>query len=221
METKKTNNEAVNDNAKVSEKWMNTATETMMDVYNKQLQFTTKLYDNFFNTVLGSNKGSGERKNVSDIFLNSDLAKWPGSMFNGSERGSTPFLASIDDIYKKMLEYNRNLMSSLQNIKAYQIDWSGVNDGYLKIIETQLEASKKIASSLSETYNKQMDFSIEVNKKLMEEINNQLISLAKQNQKMMTEFLKTQQTSTSGEEKKEKESNPSENKKKWEAPVTN
>ena len=227
MEAKKTNGETVNDTAKISEKWLSATTEAMMDVYNKQIQFTAKLYDNFINSFSGNNRNFGEQKNVPNMFLNSDLAKWPGLSFKTIENNYNPFFPSIDDVYKKMLEYNRNFLESLKNIKDNQIDWSAVNTEYFKTIESQLEASKKIGNSLNESYNTKKDFFIESNKKLMEEVNIQLGSLINQNQKIVTEFFNTQKTShkeqpsTGAEEKKNKEANTAEPKKKWEAPVSN
>jgi hypothetical protein len=221
MEATKTNTETVVDNAKTSEKWLNATTEAMMDIYSKQLQFTTGLYDNFINSFLGAGKIKTERKNFSDMFLNSDLGKWSGTLLNDFSSNSSPFLTTLDGFYKQMLENNRNLLASLQNINTNQIDWKAVNSEYLKTIETQIEASKKMGNSLTEAYNKRIDLSIDTNKKLMEEVNIQLNLLIKQNQKFVNEFFKTQQSSVNVEDKKSKEpsSSPSETKKKWEVPV--
>lgn len=229
MEATKTTNETIIEGAKVSEKCLNEISESMMNVYNKQLQFATGLYDNFINTFFGNVNGLNDRENFSDMFLNSDLAKWPGTSFTNTGVSSNPFLAAFDKIYKQTLEYNRNLLASINNtIKGNQVDRTKTNADYLKTFENQLEISKKIVVMLTETFNKQMDLSIEANKKLMDEINNQLNPLMKQNQKLWAEFLKTQQTSSNGENKnkdaspsdvKKTEAKQSDAKKKWDIPV--
>lgn len=220
METTKTNNETVIEGAKMSEKWFNETSEAMMNVYNKQLQFTTGLYENFANMFFGNTKSWSERQNFSELFLNSDLAKWPGVSFTGSNGGSNIFLSSFDRIYKQTLEYNRNLLASLNNtMKENQFDWSKINEDYLKSTELQLEISKKMIISLSEMSNKQLDLSIDYNKKVMDEINTQLNALVKQNQKMWTEVYNMQEQQSNVEEKKTKESAKSETKKKWDVPV--
>ena len=56
MEATKTNKETVIDGAKVSEKWFTETSEAMMNLYNKQLQYTTGLYDNFTHMFFGNNK---------------------------------------------------------------------------------------------------------------------------------------------------------------------
>lgn len=220
MEATKTNNETIIEGAKMSEKWFNETSEAMMNAYNKQLQFTTGLYENFTNMFFGSTKNWSDRQNFSELFLNSDLAKWPGVSFTGSNGGSNIFLSSFDRIYKQTLEYNRNLLASLNStIKDNQFDWSKINEDYMKSAELQLEVSKKIIVSLSEMSNKQLDLSIDYNNKVMDEINTQLNALVKQNQKMWTEAYNMQEQQSNVEEKKTKESAKSETKKKWDVPV--
>lgn len=220
MEATKTSNETVIESAKMSEKWLTETSEAMMNVYNKQLQFTTELYENFSTMFFGNTKGWGERKNFSDMFLNSDLAKWPGISFSETSSSSNVFMASFDKMYKQALEYNRNLLASLNSaMKNNQVDWSKINAEYLKTIEMQLEISKKTIVSLSETANRQLDLSIETNKQLMEKLNVQMSSLMKQNQKLWGDFENTQQEPVNGEDIKNKESNKTEAKKKWNVPV--
>lgn len=220
MEATKTSNETVIESAKMSEKWLTEISEAMMSVYNKQLQFSTEIYENFSNMLFGNTKGWGERKNFSDMFLNSDLAKWPGTSFTETSGNSNVFMASFDKIYKQTLEYNRNFLASLNSaMKNNQVDWSKTNAEYLKTMEMQFEISKKTIVSLSETSNRQLDLSIEANKQLMERLNVQLNSLMKQNQKLWGDFESTQHEPANGEDNKNKESNKTETKKKWNVPV--
>jgi len=208
-------NHTATETPKTAEKMINDTTKEMMEVYNKQLNLTTGFYNNFFNSVMSNSKSWNGSKGFSDSFLNSDLMKLFPIPFSGMGSSfSNPLLPSFDKLYKQLLEYNSNMFSTLSNGIKSTTDWSAISKGYTETVENRLEVFKKILTAMSETYNKQLDFSIGNTKKMMEEINNQFNTIINQNQKLQEDVLATYQVPFDEEEKKIKESNLNESKKR-------
>ena len=220
METTKTN-EALLDNAKVAERWFNDTSSSMMDLFNKQLNLTTGFYSNLLNSTFGNSKGWGVNQGFIDNFLNGNSTKWlsPVSSFS-TNNGSSNFFSSYDKMYKQLLESNRHFLSAFSNqVKSNDIDWNSINKDYKETIDRRIESSRKILSSMTDSYNKQLHFTLDMEKNMFEELNNQFNSVMKQNQKLFSDMLQNYQSSFDTEDKKNRETENSENKKRTNIPV--
>lgn len=215
METTKTN-EALLEGAKVAEKWLTDTSTAMMEIYNKQLNLATGYYTNFLNSTLGNNKGWNDNNGFSESFFSNNLLKNFSIPLNGNGNlFATPFQAAIENVFKQIGEYNKNLLAAFNNqVKHSEIDLSVINSEYIETVEKRLDATKNIFNRLSEAYNKEFEFATENNKKILEEINEQFNTVIKQNQKFWSDAFKQIQPSFDGEEKKQKENTSGENKKK-------
>jgi len=219
MEATNTNH-ASTENAKSAEKLLTEASSNMMDIYNKQLKFITDFYSNFFNAFTGNSTGWDSNTGFSNNFLGNDLTKLFSNPFNGIGAGfPNPFLQSFDKLYKQMMEYNNNIFSNLNSATKSKADWSEISKKYQETIENRLGAFNKIFSTLSEACGKKMNFSMEINKKEMEDVNNQLNLMLKQNQKIWSDMFAIYSGSSNTEEKKTKDPIVNEIKKRPNVPV--
>ena len=214
METTKAN-ETIIESAKLAEKWFNDTNNAMMEIYNKQLNLTTGLYNNFFSTLTGNVKGLGDSKNIFDSMLKNDFTKWfsmPSSNYNSIMSNS--ILSTFDGMYKQITDFNRNITTTLHSqLNNREHDWSSLNKEYMETIEKQMEVYKKIINTISEANNRELSLSLENNKKIIEEINEQFGAIIKQNQKFWSEALKYTPVNQEYEDKKNKETNQSSSKK--------
>ena len=72
---------------------------------------------------------------------------------------------------------------------------------------------------MTDSYNKQLHFTLDMEKNMFEELNNQFNSVMKQNQKLFSDMLQNYQSSFDTEDKKNRETENSENKKRTNIPV--
>jgi hypothetical protein len=220
METTKTS-ETLLDNAKVAEKWFNDASTSMMDLFNKQLNLTTGYYSNLLNSTFSNTKDWGVNQGFIDNFLGGNSTKWltPFNTFS-SNNNSSYFFSTFDKMYKQIVESNRHFFTEFNNqLKTNEIDWNSINKEYKETMDRRIESSRKILSSITDSYSKQLHFTLDMEKNMFEELNNQFNSVMRQNQKMLSDFLNTYQNAFNGEEIKSKEAEIPENKKRTSVPV--
>ncbi len=204
METTKPNNEALNEGAKVIEKLFNDSNSALMNIYKKQMDLTAGFYNNLFNSSIGNTNGFVHNSSTPKMFANMDMAQWftnPFANFSATNL-QNPFLTSIE----KIMEFNQKLLSPFTNgIQNKGTNPESMNEEYKKLLEVRLKDSKEMLNTVAETFNKQLESSVETNKKTMEEISNQFSLAMKQNQKLLTDMLNTQQILPVTNEKKENE----------------
>ncbi len=210
METTKTTGTFA-ESMKVAEKWFNDTNSTMMDIYNKSVNLTTGFYNNMLNSVINNSKGWNTNPITDSIFKN-DLTKWFPVSFS-SNGNSTNFTHSfqplVDSMYKKMIEYNQELINNFNSqFKYNDKNYDSISKEYMDTVEKRIDASMKIINSITEGYMKGLDSTIGNNKKIIEEINEQFNSVIKQNQKFWSEAIKSTEIPIEEEDKKTKESNP-------------
>ena len=207
METTKTNNETLMEGAKIAGKLMKDTSAVMMDIYDRQVNRTTKYYSDLFDSISGRNKNLEETRSFTDLLFSDEFAKGIWNPFSTARSSfSNPMIGSFDRTYKQMLNYNSDMLSVFNKmVKSNQFNWGSVSSQYIEAVENQIEATKSILSSLSAAYNKQLDLSFETNKNVFEELNEQFNSMLKQNQLFLNDLLQTSQIFKEGEEKKSKE----------------
>jgi hypothetical protein len=248
MDTTKTN-EPLNENAKEAGKIFNDNDTAIMDMYGKQLDLITGFYTNFFNTMMGGNKGWKQDKGFMDLFrdnnnftklfsnsfcgvgngfqnpfassMQNDFTRLFSNPFNRLSNGfQNPFLTSFEKIFSQMGDYNHNLFSAFTGETRNNTDWSEISKKYKETIDSRLEISKNMLKSATEAYNKQLESSIEANKKMVEDINNQFSSVVKQTQKFWADILNINKSRLTEENLNIKEPTPGEPKKRSNVPVT-
>jgi hypothetical protein len=214
METTNSNDVLI-DGAKVIEKWFNDSNSAFTEIYNKQLNLTTKFYDNLLKSMVGNNKNWNANNDIVDSFFKNDLMK--RFSFFSSGNGNTfsgQSLTSMENTFKEMMAINRSWISTFYNqMNNSDFDWNSISKEYMSLIEKRLEASKKILNSMENSFSEGMDFSIEKNKKIIENMNNEMVALNKENKKFWSEIISPKNEKVE-EEKKAKESNFNESKKR-------
>jgi len=207
METTKTNNESLNEGAKVIEKLFNDSSTAMMDIYKKQMDFATGFYSNLFNSSMSNINGFGQNSGISNMFANMDMSKWftnPTADLSANNLQNT-LLVSMDKTMKQVMEINQKILSAFTNgIQSNGATSESMSEEYKKLLEARLKDSKEMVNTITEAFNKQLESSLITNKKTMEEITNQFSLAMKQNQKLWADMLNMHQTSPVSDEIKEK-----------------
>jgi hypothetical protein len=221
METTRSTNEVLTDGAKIAEKWFTDANESMMEIYNKQLNLATDFYNKMFASVSGNNQDKTGNKTFADMFLNNGFSKILLFPFgNGISLFSNPFISGLDAIQAQMLAYNKDLLAALnQEFRRGLLSWSDIRQKYGKTLEGQLETSKKILTAFTEAGNDRVNFYAENYKKLTDEINGLISSMLEQNKEIWSDTVKSSLVSFDGEEKKDREPAQNNMKKKANAMV--
>jgi plasmid maintenance system antidote protein VapI len=174
----------------------NNALTSMMEAYQKQLSQVTEFYTNIYNSFSGQAKNMwNPMQNQSNLFFNNEALKSVSTPFNGfgmNGSNSNPF----EKIVKQVSDYNQNLMGSLtKQFDHTNLDGKLVADKYKKLVEERADVSKEYINTLAETFNKQMESTLAMNKKLQEETNKQFESVLKLTQEFFAGVLNTNQTS--------------------------
>jgi hypothetical protein len=214
METTRSN-ESLMDGAKLIEKWFNDSNSAFTEIYTKQLNLTTKFYDNLLKSTVGNNKNWNINNDIVDSFFKNDLMKrfsfFPSG--NGNAFSSQP-MTTFENTFKEMIAINRNWISTFYNqMNSSDFDWNSISKDYMSLVEKRLETSKKILNSMENLFNEGMDFSIGKNKKFIEEINHEMTDLNKENKKFWAEYISSKEDKVS-EDRRSAESNFNETKKK-------
>ena len=87
------------------------------------------------------------------------------------------------------------------------------------MVNARVESSKNILKTATESYNKQLEFSIENNKKAMEEMNDQFNAMVKQSQKFWSDLMSSSQATSITLEKAVKDTISPEIKKRTAVPA--
>lgn len=220
MET--TNNETLNEGAKVMEKLLSNTNSAMTYMYKKQMELTTSFYNNLFNSGLGHNNLWNQNTRIPNIFPNTDMSKLFANPLTNFSTGNiqNPFAISMENGMKQIVEFNQKMVSEFTNeIDNNKTNWDAIGEEYKETINSRLETSKEILNSVTETFNKQSESAIEMNIKTINEISDQLSKAMKQNQSLWSDVLKMPQGSLNVEEKTT-ESVSNENKKRSNVPVS-
>lgn len=202
METTK-KNEPLTESAKIAEKWFSDVNSIMMDIYKNQFNRSSGFYSGFFNTIWGNNNGWGGNKDVADMFFSNNLMKLFLSPFSvGVTSFTSPYLATVDKMFKQMVEYNQNMFSFFSNeMKNSELDWNAISKEYKETVEYRFEATKAIVDNIAQTMEKQQKHSVEAHKKMVEEITHELNSVMKRNQKFWAYMVQMNQAATNNEKK--------------------
>jgi hypothetical protein len=193
-------------------KWITDMSSIMMNIYNQQSNLVVGFYNNFFNFIPGMNRTPwNTAMNSANQFKNDGLA----SMFTPFNSFKTDGRLNLltfqyEDVYKQAMEFNNKCAIEFQKqFQNLQTNFNEVNQKLQEIVEAEWKAVQKGINSLTETYNKQGNFSAETNRKFMEEVHHQLALATKRNEQMWADVLKKTQSSDHKTEKenehKEKE----------------
>lgn len=183
------NTEKLLENAKNTNKWASDAVVSMMDVYKKQFDVMSGFYGNLFHSFSGeSNNNLNSTKNFTDLFFNNSSLKslyTPYSSLGMNGGFSNPF----NNMFTQIKEYNQNLLGSFtKQFENGGMDSQSMSDKYKKTVEKDMEASKHLISSLTDAYNKRLEFSLAESKKIQDEINNQVKLVFEINQQFWFEL---------------------------------
>ena len=183
-------NEAVNSGTKAAEKGMKDANDSMMGIYQKQLQLMAEFYNQIISPMSNHTNRNTDQASGNSSF-NNDAMRMFFNPFNAmTSNFSNPFFSSFDSMFKQMMDGPNHLFSMFRGSSQVNgVDWSALSKKTQEMMENRLEVSKNIFSALNEAHNKKVNFAMETNKKEMEEIHNQLSSLIKQNQVFFTDLM--------------------------------
>lgn len=191
METTKTSDTLL-ESARMAEKWMNESSAAMMDIYNKQLNLATGFYNNYINSMWSNVKPSSSGQEFMDNYFGSKMAKSFWTPYNAlyGNGDSSPFLSSFDKMQKQYMDFGRSLYNDMTDrMRISDLDWSSIGNEYKGIWDKRLDATKKTMNAMFETYQKQMNFTMDTGREMMNEMNNQFNSIYRQNQKNWTEMM--------------------------------
>lgn len=190
METTKTSDTLL-ESAKMAEKWMNESSAAVMEIYNKQLNLASGYYTNYINSIWSNGKVPGGSQQFLDNYFGNKMAKsfWTpySALYNNGD--SNP-LSSFEKMQKQYMDFNRTLFNDMTvRLRTNDLDWSSVGNEYKGILDKQIEATKKAMSTLFETYQKQLNFTMDTGKEMMNDMSNQFNAIYKQNQKNWSDMM--------------------------------
>jgi hypothetical protein len=194
-------NERLLENAKTANKWSTDAVTSIMDVYKKQFNIFSNFYSTIFNSLNTENKDVlNPVKNLTDLFFNNSSFKSfysPFSAIGTNGNLSNSFTNPFNNIFNQIKDYNQTQLNNFtKQFGLGNPDASSLVDNYQKTVEREIDASKHLINSLTDVYNKQIEFSATESKKLQDEINNQLKLIFEINQRFWSELLKTNTSQT-------------------------
>lgn len=209
METTNANpKETVLESAKMAAKWFSDSSAAMTEVYKKQLSVATNFYGNFYNSFLEVNKNLWNPFKFTGSFLSDKDGPAtfnPFAALGMNTNFTNQFIFSIDKALKQINDSNQKLFSILSNqIEKNGNNWNSFNEKYQNVLEHRFNISKNILNSLIETYNKQVEFSIEENAHLQEKFTKELNSLLKESKKLWSDTLNNEPEIIPAEESKPK-----------------
>lgn len=208
METKnaKKTNGAFDGTGKESELF-NIASSTMIDSYKKQLDTVFGFYKNIFNSAIGAGRNNwGSDLNVNPFLTANNSFKSffsPLSWLKTDGEYTGQLTSVYENFFREVSEFNKNWLGAFQN--TYNLGHSAsveLNEKYQQLLEERRNATKSAMDSLTETYNKQLDFSVESNKKMISELNKQMERVIKSNAEFWNGVVKTYGTTAKSEEEK-------------------
>jgi hypothetical protein len=218
METN--SNQSSSDGAKTAEKVLNDTTKELMDFYTKQLNVATGFYKSILDSFSTGNNSWNNSSDFSTGFFNNDLTKVFTKPFSGMSYNATnPFMPMFDKFYKQMVDYNKDMLVSLNSGLKGNADLSDMTKKYQEAVNTRMESSKNILKTATDAYNKQLDFSMENNKKALEEMTNQFNAMVKQSQAFWSDLMVSTQTPTNTPDKTTKDATSPDTKKRTSAVV--
>ncbi|HXD93356.1 MAG TPA: hypothetical protein VNX01_09090 [Bacteroidia bacterium] len=114
------------------------------------------------------------------------------------------FANQFKALHSQAMRFNTDWVAEFQKqFQNIQVNWNKLNGKSQEIMGEKWEITDNIMASMIEAHNKRVDFSIELNKKLIEEINNQLRLAVVQNEKFCSDFLKRYEIFDKTENKQE------------------
>ena len=218
METN--SNHSTNEVTKTIEKTLTSSTKEIMDFYTKQLNVATVFYKNLFDPFANANKTWDNNSHLHKGFFGNDITKlfsMPLSGFNGNF--SNPLMPMYDQMMKQMLDYNASMFANLPTGLKVTMNMTELSKKYQEGMNAGIESYRGVLKTVTESFNKQLDVSIEANKKVTEEMNHQLQIMVKQNQQFWFDVTIASQTKANSVQKNVKDSITPEIKKRTAIPT--
>jgi hypothetical protein len=185
-------NEKYDETFQSANKWMNEMGSAMFNIYNRQLNLAFDFYRNLFNSFSSETKTSAENKtngtnhsNFVPPFLN------PGSMFSTLFRpfkmdgnSNNVFSSQYENMDRQANEFTTGMINTFQKeIQQTQRSWSEWNEKCSSIAEDSLRANQDLLNTMAESYFRQINSLMELNKKLFAESGRQFGSFVKQTER--------------------------------------
>ena len=156
--TANTAQDTILEGTKTANKWINDATNSMIEMYKKQLNVATNFYSNFFNLFTDENKNFfNPAKSFTDLFSgnNNGGMKFMANPFTSlGSNGSTsnPLSSMMEKMFKQINEFNQNLAGAFnKQLESGNVDMNAINEKYQRLTESRVEAIKKITNSISKS----------------------------------------------------------------------
>ena len=124
------------------------------------------------------------------------------------------FTTQFKTLHNQAIRFNADWVMEFQKqFQDVQANWNSLNGKSQETIKEKWEIGDNIMASMIEAQNKWINFSIELNKKMMGEINNQLRLAVEQNENFLVDFLKNseifeKQDNNQGQSKKQEKVTP-------------
>jgi ribosomal protein S17E len=155
---------------------INSSVSAMMDMYKKQLNMVFDFYNNIFNSTMNAGKAkSNFNWNLNPFLTGSNNHKLifnPLSWLRADGEYTNTPISVYQNFFKEISDFNKNWLDAFQSTyNLRQNDWGELNEEYQQLLEDNRTAVKDMTDNLINSYNKQLDFSVESNKKLLSELN--------------------------------------------------
>ena len=178
-------------------KWINDTTSMLTDAYNKQMNLSFGVYNNYVNSLVESFKNMiAPTKNNSMFFFQPDyLLKGminPTKFMNLNDNWSAPSAKYMEKLYKQLVDFNHQWLNVYN--KEFHMNGSNLNgvvEAFRKIMENEMEAAKNIFMLYYDVTDEQWEFALESFKKIQEEMNKEFNRLVKSQEELMFAMMKS------------------------------
>ena len=180
-------------------KWINETTSMLTEAYNKQMNLSFGVYNNYMKSLIESYKNMiTPTKNNSVLFYQPDLLmkgmQNPFKYFMWNDGWPVSSSKYIEKSFRQMLDLNHQWLNSFN--KEFHLNganMNGVVEAFRKIMENDLDAGKNIFMTYFDVSDEQLEFALESFKKLQEETNKEFKRMVKVQEELMLAIIKSNQ----------------------------
>lgn len=199
-------------------KWLSDSCSIMAHVYDKQFKSAMDFYNNLFQSFSGASKNENEySRYIPSFFSGNELLTSMMRTFSLYESNGNllaNLILQFEDMYKQTNDFNKNLFTMFQEeLDRKPNNITELSEKYTKAAEEYWKTTQNITNSLLDTYGKQLNSALELNKKIIAETNDQFRTALDGNKRFWSDIIKNGTGDSNSETKYTEENKDGQSKK--------
>jgi hypothetical protein len=182
---------AINKETKIPQSLLFETSNQISEYYTKQFGLITDFYKKFFDiSIKGSNDLTNHSFSSNGLFSYRvpNSLEWPFKFTTNNISGY--FQSILDSLSKQILLQNTSFLEKMSDSSLKgNAEVSELFFKYLDLVNIRIEYLQHLYKTLMDANYKMIDFSVEMNKRLIEDLNNQFTMITKLNQKFWSDLI--------------------------------